>query len=114
MATRTEIETFISEATAQLDRFQNADPALLQASILDEFIDAGFALLEHYQQTGDAHVDDEIIGAYVDCAMIMHALAADDGLDDATRQQAEAYMTGLEDMVNAITAAVEQNIAAGR
>jgi hypothetical protein len=114
MSTKIEIETFIANATSQMGYFQHPNPALLGQPLLDQFVDAGFGLLRYYQQSGDANIDDDIVGAYVDCAMAMHALLNDDSLDATTRKRAEEYMIGLEDLVNAITHAVEKNIAAAR
>lgn len=114
MATKSEIETFIVESTQKLGHFQVKDPSILDADLTHEFIDAGFALLQYYQNTNDVNVDDSIIGAFVDCAVLMNVLADDALLDEAIRQHAGKTMVSLENLVTAITHAVEKNIAAQR
>jgi hypothetical protein len=114
MASKAEIENYIVTIVDELGHFEHADPALLNHEGLHMFIEAGYALLEHYQTNADTVVDDAIIGAYVDCTLLMGAFASDGNLPDDRQQQAEELMVTIEDLVNAITAAVEQNINATR
>lgn len=110
MANRSEIEQSIVDAVNQMGYFQNMSADLIRQPVMSQFVDAGFALLQHYQTTDDTQVNDDIVGAFVDCAMITHQLADNASLSDADRRVAHETTIGLEDLVNAITRAVEKNI----
>lgn len=114
MVDKSDIEQFIIDAVTALQFFQTPDPSIIELPLTNEFIDAGFALLEHYQSTKDTVVNDQIIGYYVDCAMFMSTMAGNSNISANQRQLAEEMTMGIEDLVNAITRAVEQNINAKR
>ncbi|MFZ4815628.1 MAG: hypothetical protein ACOYL5_13905 [Phototrophicaceae bacterium] len=114
MVTRDELETFIVQGYQHFGGFQAVDPTLLSDPMLIEYVDVGFALLEYYQRSHETQVNENIVGTYVDCAMLMGHLATDPNMPLAVRQRAEEITNTLEDLVNAITRAVERNIASSR
>ncbi|MEO0563694.1 MAG: hypothetical protein AAF125_16430 [Chloroflexota bacterium] len=114
MANKEDLEGEIIALAEALAYLQDHEVILNNSDQFDAFVDAGFGLLQHYQNVPDTEVNDNIVGLFVDAAMTMNMMIADEALPDDVRGRAESYMTTLEDLVTAITRAVEKNIASGR
>jgi hypothetical protein len=114
MTDKAQIETFIMDAAAQMGDFRHADPALLRAGLLEDFVAAGYALLNYYQGSGDTVINEDVMGIYVDAAMLTQHMANDDGLDSAAQAHAGEVCATLEALVNDFTATIEHNIAQQR
>ncbi len=110
MRSKQALEQFILDTSEEHGHFQQANPDLLQGAALDEFIDAGFGLLGVYQQTNDTDISEPVIGALVSCAAMLSMLSEDPSLTDAERERADHTCTALEDLINALTKAIESNM----
>lgn len=110
MSDKAQLETDITKAAKRLANFRVADPALLRTPLIQQFIDMAQALCYHYQQTDDVVVRDEVMGAIIDCTILLGAIADNGRLPDNDRAMAEQLCQATEDIVNAITHEVEQNI----
>ena len=112
MATKTEIETYITTIAAELGHFQSPTPELISGPHMEQLLQAGYALLEHYEVSADTAVNDAVIGALIDGTMALHMLEGTLPTDLQTR--CHELGVALEELVNALTAAVERNIAGDR
>lgn len=101
------------DTAAALGYFQAPAPELATDPALEQLVEGGYALLGYYEATTDTAVNDAVVGALVDAAMALSLL--DTGALPAAACDRAAHLTAaLEDLVNAIAAAVERNIAAQR
>lgn len=110
MASKQDLERFILNISRQYGHFQEPNADLLHGSTLDEFIDAGFGLLGVYQRTADTVVSESVIGALVSCAAMLSLLSQDQQLTATERARADETCTALEDLINALTKAIENNM----
>lgn len=110
MTSRQELEHVILEAYQALGSFQQVTPEVLASPVFGQYIEAGYTLLAYYQQTGDTTVSDAVLGTFVDCTLLMGELARHPDVGEAVQQQAAEVVGSLEDMMHAITQAVEANM----
>ncbi len=113
MPTKTEIESYITETAASLGHFQSPTPELATSPTLEHLIEAGYALLGYYEENDDTLVNDAVVGSLVDAAVALTMLDPNT-LSPEAHERATEMTAALEELVNAITAAVERNIAASR
>jgi len=114
MSDRLSIQHYIQDAAHYFNFFETASPAMLEEDRLNGFINGGYELLQHYQTTDDTEVDEETVGLFVDCAMVMEQLLQSENLSDEHARRAEHVLDAAEQLVTAITRAVEKNIADAR
>ena len=110
MKPKKDLEQFILDVAERRGNFQQHDQDLLHGPELDEFVDAGFGLLGHYQRTSDTEIRESVVGALVSCAALLGLLSEDQTLSPAERQRADQTCTALEDLLNAMTKAIENNM----
>ena len=111
MPTKTEIETYMTTIAAELGHFQAPTPELVASPQVEQLLEVGYTLLEHYEVSTDTTINDRVIGALIDAAMALHMLEGTLPADLQARCQ--ELRGALESLVNAITAAIERNIAGG-
>lgn len=114
MSDRAQLETDIVSTAKRLANFRVADPALLRTPLIAQFMDMANDLHSYYKDTDDTVVHDEVLGAIIDCTILLGAISDNNRLPNEDRATADKLCATMEAIVNAITHEVEQNIKSTR